>query len=256
MKPMSYNQRNGGPRKAFMHRSPTELSYTFSTLSPSHFIPPMISCILSPNSSITAWNDFTRKKDRAQIIQSRGGKLNCLKGQSWYYQPVKELGVRHQGGVGTVANGEHMVSTNADLLLSSSGLLAAFEELEHHDANLIFPEKSEILLSFFFLMRNLLNFTYWQLTQKILKPYVKSSNSPYFSQIVLIWGRGAHLLLGDSFEQPVEKLLSKLCQILNTIEKSLGNPEKEQTPGRINEWGGEWGVTDGIHHSQRFFYLF
>lgn len=49
-----------------------------------------------------------------------------------------------------MANGEHMVSTNADLLLSSSGLLAAFEKLEHHDANLIFPEKSEILLSFFF----------------------------------------------------------------------------------------------------------
>lgn len=104
-----------------------------------------------------------------------------------------------------MANGEHMVSTNAGLLLSSSGLLAAFEKLEHHDANLIFPEKSEILLSFFFLMRNLLNFTYWQLTQKILKPYVKSSDSPYFSPIVLFWDRGAHLLLGDSFEQlPVE----------------------------------------------------
>lgn len=52
-----------------------------------------------------------------------------------------------------------MVSTKADLLLSSSRLLAVTEKSECGDANLVFLGKSEILLSFF-LMKNLLKFKY------------------------------------------------------------------------------------------------
>ena len=61
-------------------------------------------------------------------------------------------------------------------------------EIKAMQCKLAISRKARNSVCYFFLMRNLLNFTYWQLTQKILKHCVKASDTPDCGPVVLIFG--------------------------------------------------------------------
>ena len=64
--------------------------------------------------------------------------------------PTVTSGMPRRGGHCGSLESALEVSTKADLLFSSSQLLASSEKLKQCNANLLFPEKPEILFAIFF----------------------------------------------------------------------------------------------------------